>query len=137
MELRDMNFPQVLGLNIFRDELEAQMHLEIKTLNEAQRHGKVARMALTSLIDKGKFTVPEFTAAYYHIMHKEATGYSANERQYIRDVCTIAYAATIRRLQRESNENRRNVLLRWWRMLTAWLRMKLNRHNRSEDGKEL
>ena len=134
MELKDMNFPQVLGLNIFRDELYAQMQIELQALKEASRHGKVARMALTSLIDKGKFNTTEFTTAYYHIMHKEATGYSANERQYITDVCTIAYTKTIRRLQQESNENRRNPVLRWWRMLTAWLKMKLNQ-NRSEDEK--
>jgi hypothetical protein len=134
MELKDMNFPQVLGLNIFRDELYAQMQIELQALKEASRHGKVARMALTSLIDKGKFNTTEFTTAYYHIMHKEATRYSANERQYITDVCTIAYTKTIRRLQQESNENRRNPILRWWRMLTAWLKMKLNQ-NRSEDEK--
>ena len=134
MELKDMNFPQVLGLNIFRDELYAQMQIELQALKEASRHGKVARMALTSLIDKGKFNTTEFTTAYYHIMHKEATGYSANERQYITDVCTIAYTKTIRRLQQESNENRRNPILRWWRMLTAWVKMKLNQ-NRSEDEK--
>ena len=135
MELKDMNFPQVLGLNIFRDELYAQMQIELQALKEASRHGKVARMALTSLIDKGKFNTTEFTTAYYHIMHKEATGYSANERQYITDVCTIAYTKTIRRLQQESNENRRNPILRWWRMLTAWVKMKLNQQNRSEDEK--
>ena len=126
MELKDMNFPQVLGLNIFRDELYAQMQIELQALKEASRHGKVARMALTSLIDKGKFNTTEFTTAYYHIMHKEATGYSANERQYITDVCTIAYTKTIRRLQQESNENRRNPILRWWRMLAAWWQMKRN-----------
>jgi hypothetical protein len=64
------------------------------------------------------------TAAYYHIMHKEADGYSANERQYIQDVCTIAYTATIRRLQNESEENSRNPLLRFVRWLMAKLRMK-------------
>ena len=126
MELKDMNFPQVLGLNIFRDELYAQMQIELQALKEASRHGKVARMALTSLIDKGKFNTTEFTTAYYHIMHKEATGYSATERQYITDVCTIAYTKTIRRLQQESNENRRNPILRWWRMLAAWWQMKRN-----------
>ena len=134
MELKDMNFPQVLGLNIFRDELYAQMQIELQALKEASRYGKVARMALTSLIDKGKFNTTEFTTAYYHIMHKEATGYSANERQYITDVCTIAYTKTIRRLQKESNENRRYPILKWWRMFTAWLKMKLNQ-NRSEDEK--
>ena len=119
-----MTFPQVLQLEIFQEELDQQMQREMNAYTEAKKHGKVARMALTSLIDKGKFTMADMTAAYYHIMHKEADGYSANERQYIQDVCTIAYTATIRRLQNESEENSRNPLLRFVRWLMAKLRMK-------------
>jgi len=126
MELKDMTFPQVLQLEIFQEELDQQMQREMNAYTEAKKHGKVARMALTSLIDKGKFTMADMTAAYYHIMHKEADGYSANERQYIQDVCTIAYTATIRRLQNESEENSRNPLLRFVRWLLAKWRIKQN-----------
>lgn len=121
-----MTFPQVLQLEIFQEELDQQMQREMNAYTEAKKHGKVARMALTSLIDKGKFTMADMTAAYYHIMHKEADGYSANERQYIQDVCTIAYTATIRRLQNESEENSRNPLLRFVRWLLAKWRIKQN-----------
>ena len=126
MELKDMTFPQVLQLEIFQEELDQQMQREMNAYTEAKKHGKVARMALTSLIDKGKFTMADMTAAYYHIMHKEADGYSANERQYIQDVCTIAYTATIRRLQNESEENSRNPLLRFVRWLLAKWNIKQN-----------
>ena len=124
MELKEMTFPQVLQLEIFQEELDQQMQREMNAYTEAKKHGKVARMALTSLIERGKFTMADMTAAYYHIMHKEADGYSANERQYIQDVCTIAYTATIRRLQNESEENSRNPLLRFVRWLLAKWRMK-------------
>lgn len=124
MELKDMTFPQVLQLEIFQEELDQQMQREMNAYTEAKKHGKVARMALTSLIEKGKFTMSDMTAGYYHIMHKEAEGYSANERQYIQDVCTIAYTATIRRLQNESEENSRNPLLRFVRWLLAKWRIK-------------
>lgn len=121
-----MTFPQVLQLEIFQEELDQQMQREMNAYTEAKKHGKVARMALTSLIERGKFTMANMTAAYYHIMHKEADGYSANERQYIQDVCTIAYTATIRRLQNESEENSRNPLLRFVRWLLAKWRIKKN-----------
>ena len=124
MELKDMTFPQVLQLEIFQEELDQQMQREMNAYTEAKKHGKVARMALTSLIERGKFTMADMTAAYYHIMHKEEDGYSANERQYIQDVCTIAYTATIRRLQNESEENSRNPLLRFVRWLLAKWRIK-------------
>lgn len=118
-ELKDMTFPEVLELELFQRALDEQMQLEMNAYVEAQKHGKVARMALTNLMERGRFTMHDMTAAYYHIMHKEATEYSANERQYIQDVCTIAYTKTIRELQRESEENDRNPLLRWVRWLLA------------------
>ena len=124
MELKDMTFQQVLELQIFQEELDQQMQKEMNTYLAARKHGKVARMALTTLMERGKFTMSDMTAAYYHIMHKEATGYSANERQYIQDVCTIAYTATIRRLQNESEENERNPLLRFVRWLLAKFHVK-------------
>ena len=121
MELKDMTFPQVLQLEVFQIELDQQMQREMNAYMEAKKYGKVARMALTSLIERGKFTMADMTAAYYHIMHKEATEYSANERKYITDVCTIAYTKTIRRLQEESQENERYQLLRWFRQFHAWI----------------
>jgi hypothetical protein len=124
MELKDMTFLQILELQIFQEELDQQMQKEMNTYLAARKHGKVARMALTTLMERGKFTMSDMTAAYNHIMHKEATGYSANERQYIQDVCTIAYTATIRRLQQESEENDRNPLLRFVRWLLAKLKIK-------------
>lgn len=128
MELKDMTFLQILELQIFQEELDQQMQKEMNTYLAARKHGKVARMALTTLMERGKFTMSDMTAAYYHIMHKEADGYSANERQYIQDVCTIAYTATIRRLQNESEENDRNPLLRWVRYIVAWFQLKFNKN---------
>ena len=36
MELKDMTFPQVLALEIFREELEAQMKIELKAWHVRQ-----------------------------------------------------------------------------------------------------
>lgn len=120
MELKDMTFPQVLSLQVFREELDEQMQIERKALNDA---GKLHnRVVLQELIRRGEFDAEKLTAAYYHIMHKEAVCLSARERQYITDVCTLAYSRTIRRLQNESEENSRNPLLR----LVRWVLAKLN-----------
>ena len=121
-----MTFPQVLELNIFQEELNRQMEIEHTAYLEARKRGKVCSIPLTQLLRKGRFTMHDMTAAYYHIMHKEATGYSANERQYIKDVCSIAYQRTIKRLQEESEENDRNPLLRFVRWLCAKWNIKTN-----------
>jgi hypothetical protein len=117
MELKDMTFPQVLALQIFQDELQAQMDVEKKALNDAGRIHN--RTVLQELIRRGEFTAHRLTAAYYHIAHKEETAFTARERQYISDICTLAYISTIRRLQNESEENSRNPLLRFVRWLLA------------------
>lgn len=122
MELRDMTFPQVLALQIFRDELQQQMDIEKKALNDVGRLLK--RTVLQELIRRGEFTAERFTNAYYHIMHKEAVSLSANERRYIVDVCQIAYNRTCHRLTEESEENSRNPLLRLVRWLLAKLKIK-------------
>ena len=122
MELKDMTFPQVLSLQVFREELDEQMQIERKALNDA---GKLHnRVVLQELIRRGEFDAEKLTAAYYHIMHKEAVCLSARERQYITDVCTLAYSRTIRRLQNESEENSRNPLLRLVRWVLAKCRIK-------------
>lgn len=115
-----MTFPQVLSLQVFREELDEQMQIERKALNDAGRlHNRVV---LQELIRRGEFDAEKLTAAYYHIMHKEAVSLSANERKYIVDVCQIAYNRTCRRLTEESEENSRNPLLR----LVRWVLAKLN-----------
>lgn len=120
MELKDMTFPQVLSLQVFREELDEQMQIERKALNDAGKLNN--RVVLQELIRRGEFDAEKLTAAYYHIMHKEAVCLSARERQYITDVCTLAYSRTIRRLQNESEENSRNPLLR----LVRWVLAKWN-----------
>ena len=122
MELKDMTFPQVLQLKLFREQLEMQMDIEKKALNDAGRLLK--RTVLQELIRRGEFTAERFTAAYYHIMHKEAVSLSANERRYIVDVCQIAYNRTCRRLTEESEENSRNPLLRLVRWVLAKFHVK-------------
>ena len=122
MELKDMTFPQVLQLKLFREQLEQQMDIEQKALNNAGRLQN--RVVLQELQRRGEFTAERLTTAYYHIMHKEATAYSSRERQYITDVCTLAYSRTIRQLQQESEENDRNPLLRFVRWLLAKFHVK-------------
>lgn len=115
MELKDMTFLEVLQLNIFEQELKKQIAMEIALYDEVSAKGKLKRMAMDSLRERGMFNAKDMTEAYYHIMHKEAQGYSANERKYIQDVCAMAYQRTIKSLQAESDWNEKHPHLSWWR----------------------
>lgn len=130
MELKDMTFLEVLQLSIFKEELEKQIYIEIAAYNDVSKRGKLKRMAMDRLRERGQFNTKDLTVAYYHIMHKEADRdtFSASERQYIQDMCTLAYTRTIRRIQAE-NEWEKNHPVRakfkeWWERLKAWYREK-------------
>lgn len=125
MELKDMTFLNVLQLSIFRDELKKQISLELAAYDDVSKRGKLKRMAMDRLREKNLFNVEGLTNAYYHIVHKEADReqYPANERQYIQDVCTMAYTRTIRRIQAEEEYERKHPikakLKEWWLLLIA------------------
>lgn len=117
MELKELTFLDVLQLNIFEEELKKQIAMEVGLYNEVSAKGKLKRMAMDSLRERDVFNVKDLTTAYYHIAHKEATGYSANERKYINDICTLAYARTIKRLDKESAWNAKHPFLSFVRDL--------------------
>lgn len=124
MKLKDMTFLQVLQLSIFQEELKKQLDIELQAYQDVSKRGKLKRMAMDRLREKGLFNVKDLTTAYYHIMHKEADkeSYPANERQYICDVCTLAYTRTIRKLQAESDWNKKHPVRAWLRDI--WERIK-------------
>lgn len=130
MELKDMTFLEVLQLSIFKEELEKQIYIEIAAYNEVSKRGKLKRMAMDRLRERGQLNTKDLTVAYYHIMHKEADRdtFSANERQYIQDVCTLAYTRTIRKLQADSKYEKEHPfkakMKEWWERLKAWYREK-------------
>ena len=115
MELEQMTFLDVLQLGVFEEELKKQLAMEYGLYEEVSSKGKLKRMAMDSLRERNIFNPKDMTEAYYHIMHKEAQGYSANERKYIQDVCAMAYQRTIKRLQAESDWNEKHPHLSWWR----------------------
>lgn len=115
MKLDNMNFLEVLQLGIFEEELKKQIAMEVGLYNEVSARGKLKRMAMDGLRERGMFNTHDLTIAYYHIMHKEAQGYSANERKYIQDVCAMAYQRTIKRIKAEEDWKRKHPNLYWWR----------------------
>lgn len=125
MELSELTFYDVVSLEIFKEELTEQLTREMLEYEKASTMGNLKRCAMNGLRDRGLLNVKDMTAAFYLIKHKEANGYSANERQYINDVCMLAYQRTILRLKEESEENDRNPLLRWVRQFHAWLVSKI------------
>lgn len=134
MELEQMTFLDVLQLGVFEEELKKQLAMEYGLYEEVSSKGKLKRMAMDGLRDRGLFNAKDMTVAYYHIMHKEAEGYSANERKYIKDVCAMAYLRTIKRLQAESKYEKEHPykakMKEYWERFKRWFREKANRRKK-------
>lgn len=136
MELKDMTFLEVLQLRIFKEELEKQIYIEIAAYNDVSKRGKLKRMAMDRLRERGHLNTKDLTVEYYHIMHKEADRdtFSANERQYIQDVCTLAYTRTIRRIQSEIRYEKEHPykakMKEYWVRFKRWFREKANRRKK-------
>ena len=125
IRLKDMTFLQVLQLSIFREELEKQLELELQAYNDANKRGQLKRMAMDRLREKNLCDAVSMTNAYYRTVHKESDRdlLPANDRQYINDVCTMAYTRTIRRIQAEEEYERKHPikakLKEWWLLFVA------------------
>ena len=100
LDLRQMTVEQVLDSVDFERELIKQIE------NETAHHDQMARQAFSagmrlqrapiqSLIDRGVFDAENVRDIYKHIVCKTLTGFSAAEREYIKQVCMMAYARVV------------------------------------------
>ena len=96
LDLRKMTVEEVLDSVDFERELIKQIE------NETNHHSEMAKQAfysgmrlqrapIQSLIDKGVFDAENVRDIYKHIICKTLNGFSAAEREYIKNVCMMAY----------------------------------------------
>ena len=96
INLREMTIEQLLDSEPFERELIRQIEMEM------QHHDKMARQAfasglrlqrapIASLREKGIFDAENIRDIYKHIVCKTLKGFSAAEREYIKNLCMMAY----------------------------------------------
>ena len=96
INLREMTIEQLLDSEPFERELIRQIEME------TQHHDRMARQALfsglrlqrapiASLREKGIFDAENIRDIYKHIVCKTLKGFSAAEREYIKNLCMMAY----------------------------------------------
>lgn len=96
INLREMTIEQLLDSEPFELELIRQIEME------TQHHDKMARQAfasglrlqrapIASLREKGIFDAENIRDIYKHIVCKTLKGFSAAEREYIKNLCMMAY----------------------------------------------
>jgi hypothetical protein len=96
INLREMTIEQLLDSEPFERELIRQIEME------TQHHDKMARQAfvsglrlqrapIVSLREKGIFDAENIRDIYKHIVCKTLKGFSAAEREYIKNLCMMSY----------------------------------------------
>ena len=96
INLREMTIEQLLDSEPFERELIRQIEME------TQHHDKMARQAfvsglrlqrapIASLRERGIFDAENIRDIYKHIVCKTLKGFSAAEREYIKNLCMMAY----------------------------------------------
>ena len=96
LDLRKMTVEEVLDSVDFERELIKQIENETKHHSEMAKQAfysgmRLQRAPIQSLIDKGVFDAENVRDIYKHIICKTLNGFSAAEREYIKNVCMMAY----------------------------------------------
>jgi hypothetical protein len=106
LELQGMTVDQLLDSKEFRKELELQLQIEEKHHTEMSYQAvgaglRLQRSPIQRLMEKKVFNVDDIIAAYKNIVCKTLQGFSAAEREYIKNVCMMAYWRVVDSYKRE------------------------------------
>ena len=97
LELKGMTVEQLLDSKQFREELDIQITMEKKHHTEMSYQAveaglRLQRAPIQRLMDKGVFDTENIIKAYKLIICKRlGSDFSAAEREFIRNVCMMAY----------------------------------------------
>lgn len=108
IDLSSMTIEQLLDSEQFERELIQQIEIEAghhdKMAREAFKSGmRLQRAPITTLREKGVFDAENIRDIYKRIICKTLVGFSASEREYIKNLCMVAYWRTIEKNKKRDN----------------------------------
>lgn len=106
IDLRNMTIEQLLDSEPFERELIRQIEMETQHHDEMARQAfasglRLQRAPITTLREKGIFDAENIRDIYKHIICKTLNGFSAAEREYIKNLCMMAYWRVVEAYKRE------------------------------------
>lgn len=111
LDLKQATIEQLLDSEVFEQELIKQIDMEARHHDEMARQAfksglRMQRAPITTLREQGLFDAENIRDIYKHIICKTLTGFSAAEREYIKNLCMMAYWRTIERLKQQGEIRR-------------------------------
>lgn len=106
IDLRNMTIEQLLDSEPFERELIRQIEMETQHHDEMARQAfasgmRLQRAPITTLREKGIFDAENIRDIYKHIICKTLNGFSAAEREYIKNLCMMAYWRVVEAYKKE------------------------------------
>ena len=107
--LKNMTVGQLLDSDDFKRELQLQIDNECehhdKMMREAFNAGlRLQRAPIARLRERGVFNVEDMVAAYKLMIVKRLEGMSHVERDYIKQVCMMAYWRVVQQRKQQEKE---------------------------------
>lgn len=104
--IKNLTIEQLLDSEDYRRELQVQIK------NEKEHHSKMSREAyvaglrlqrapIARLQEREVFNVNDMVEIYKRIVCKTLKGFSAAEREYVKNVCLMAYWRTIEKMKKK------------------------------------
>lgn len=108
-EIEKLTVRDVIGMDVFAREMELQVNAEqsehTKAVIMAGKMGLVyKRMPIDNLRDKGVFDGSQMVQLFAAVVDKTLLGFSATEREYIRNVGLVCFGRVLRHLQEEDTQ---------------------------------
>ena len=96
LDLKMLTVEQLLDSKQFHDELAMQITMEEKHHTEMSYQAvgaglRLQRAPIQRLIEREVFNADDIIELYKRIVCKQLNGFSAAEREYIKNVCMMAY----------------------------------------------
>ena len=106
LDVKHMTIEQLLDSEQFERELIQQIEMEAghhdKMAQEAFKAGlRLQRAPITRLREQGVFDAENIRDIYKRIICKTLVGFSAAEREYIKNLCMVAYWRTIEKAKKQ------------------------------------
>ena len=108
--LKGMTVGQLLESADFKNELQVQITNECehhdKMMREAFKAGlRLQRAPIARLRERNIFNVEDMIAAYKMLIVKKLDGFSSVERDYIKQVCMMAYWRVVQKRKGQEKKN--------------------------------
>lgn len=106
VDLSKATINELLDSEMFERELIRQIDMETQHHDEMARQAfasglRLQRAPITTLLEKGIFDAENIRDIYKRIVCKTLVGFSAAEREYIKNLCMVAYWRTIEKAKKQ------------------------------------